>query len=335
MANQIAVAEVDVAPVAPVLRKFRAATGRKEMASPFNRIVTGDARKVLASLPEECVDLSFWSPPYYVGKSYEKHLSFADWQELIREVIHQHQRVLRQGGFLAVNIADILCFPDPAMPRFQANNVNGKKNGVTRGQILGMLERCPDASRHELAKMLGCSEQTIQRRLEHNNVRGGKQATPTKILLTGSMLTEWAERAGLYLYDQRIWHKDPCWANSRWHSNSYRAVDEFEHVYVFWKPGITEYERARLTDREWAEWGSRGVWQIASVRRNDRHEAEFPEQLVERMIRLFSPKSGTVIDPFVGAGTTTAVAKRLGRTWLGIEAQAEYARIARKRTHAE
>lgn len=306
---------------------------KRRIASPFNRIVTGDARKVLASLPQESVDLSFWSPPYYVGKLYETHLSFSDWQCLLREVIKEHGRVLCNGGFLSINIADILCFQDPDMPRFLANNVNGKKNGVTKEQILAVLDNRPDASRYDLAEILGCSEQTIQRRLENNNVRGGKYEPSTKVMLTGGMVQKWSEEAGLYLYDRRIWHKDPCWANSRWHSNSYRAVDEFEHVYVFWKPGITEYDRARLTDKEWAEWGSRGVWNIASVRRNTRHEAEFPEELASRVIRLFSPEKGVVIDPFVGTGTTTAVAKRLGRKWLGIDAVANFTRIARQRTN--
>ena len=217
---------------------------------------------------------------------------------------------------------------------FRPNNVNGKKTGVTKDQILEKLKEHPDASRYELAEILGCSEQTIQRRLENNNVRGGKQTASTKILLTGGMVAKWAEQVGLYLYDQRIWHKDPCWANSRWHSNSYRAIDEFEHIYIFWKPGITEFERDRLTVKEWADWGSRGVWKIASVRRNARHEAEFPEQLAERVIRLFSSKNGIVIDPFVGTGTTTVMAKRFGRKWLGIDRQAEYTRIAKQRTNA-
>lgn len=298
-----------------------------------NCIVTGDARDILPMLPPESVDLSFWSPPYYVGKSYEKHLSFPEWQLLISEVIQCHAGIIRPGGFLAINIADILCFPDPSMPRFQADNVRGKKSGVTREQIENALRTRPNANRHELASMLGCSEQTIQRRMEHNNVRGGKHGSSTKVLLTGGMVVEWAEKAGFYLHDQRIWHKDPCWANSRWHSTSYRAVDEFEHVYVFWKPGITTYDRARLTDKEWAEWGSRGVWNIRSVHRNHRHEAEFPEELAERVIRLFSPKGGVVVDPFVGAGTTTSVAKRLGRQWLGIDTVSDYTEMAERRTH--
>lgn len=299
----------------------------------FNRIVTGDAQEILPSLPRESVDLSFWSPPYYVGKSYEQHLSFQEWQDVIRAVVYAHAGVVRDGGFLAVNIGDILCFPDPSMPRFQAENVRGKKNGVTREQIVEAMQKQPQANRRELASMLGCSEQTVQRRMENNNVRGGKSTYSTRVLLTGSMVVKWAEEAGFYLYDQRIWHKDPCWANSRWHSLSYRAVDEFEHIYIFWKPGITRYDRGRLSDKEWAEWGSRGVWKIRSVRRNNRHESEFPEQLAERVIRLFSPEDGVVIDPFVGTGTTTAVAKRLGRQWLGIDTVSEYAQLAEWRTH--
>ena len=93
-------------------------------------------------------------------------------------------------------------------------------------------------------------------------------------------------------------HKDPCWASSRWHSTSYRVVDEFEHVYVFWKPGVVEFDKCRITPEEWAKWGSRGVWQIRSVRHKDRYEAEFPEELASRMIRLFSHMHGIVLDPF-------------------------------------
>jgi len=299
------------------------------MVAP-REIVTGDARTV----KPQSIDLSFWSPPYHVGKSYEQDNTFEDWQTLMREVIEAHSRVLKPGGFLAVNIGDILCFPDPAMPKFQADNIRGKVSQVTREDVLAMKAKHPDANRHQLAALLGCSEQTVQRRLEGNNVRGGKHECATKIVLTGCMVEQWAAEAGLYLYDRRIWHKDPCWANSRWHSTSYKAVDEFEHVYVFWQPGIVEYDRARLADSEWSEWGSRAVWKIRSVRRNDRHEAEFPEELARRVIRLYSPEGGTVLDCFVGSGTTTAVAKALGRQWIGIDASPCCVKNAKLRTDA-
>ncbi len=295
-------------------------------------IVHGDARLVLEDIPSQSIDLSFWSPPYYVGESYERHLTFGEWQSLLSGVIHAHSRIIKPGGFMAVNIADILCFPDESMPRFQADNIRGKNVSVTKADVLAAKSQNPGANRHQLALLLGCSEQTVQRRLEDNNVRGGKLSTPTKVRLTGCMVSDWAEAAGLYLYDQRIWHKDPCWANSQWHSNSYRAVDEFEHVYIFWQPGITEYDRNRLSNDEWAEWGSRGVWQIRSVRRNDRHEAEFPEELARRVIKLFSPSRGVILDPFVGTGTTTAVAASLGRQWIGVDVDETNIALARRRT---
>ncbi len=297
----------------------------------LDRIIHGDARQVLPTIPAGSVDLSFWSPPYYVGKSYEQHLSFEEWQDLIDDVLRCHTRIIRPGGFLVVNIGDILCFPDPSIPRFQASKRLAHRHPITKEQIETAMQAHPGATRDELAALFGCSEQTIQRRLENNNVRGGKHGVMTKVLLTGCMVVEWAEAAGFSLYDQRIWHKDPCWANSRWHSNSYRAVDEFEHLYVFWKPGITEIDRTRLDDAEWAAWGSRGVWHIGSVRSNGRHEAEFPEDLAERVIRLFSPPGGTVLDPFVGSGTTAAMAKKHGRRWLGVELMPDYTAIAEQR----
>jgi DNA modification methylase len=306
--------------------------GRVKAKAWANKIYAGDAREVMAQLPPSSIDLSFWSPPYFVGKKYESHLDFQDWQTLLREVIESHTRIMKDGAFMVININDILCFSDPDMPRFMADNITNKKVKITRTDILKVIKKHPHAGRHELAKIIGCSEQTIQRRLEHNNVRGGKQAVGTKVFTVGGQLQEWAEAAGLYLYDRRIWHKDPCWANSRWHSNSYRAVDEFEYLYIFWKPGIVEVNRNRLKKAEWAEWGSRGVWNIRSVQRNGRHECEFPEMLADRVIRLLSDKGGVVLDPFVGSGTTTAIAKKLKRKYIGIDRLDEYARLARLRT---
>ena len=299
---------------------------------PANSIKCVDAREGMADMPPCSVDMSFWSPPYFVGKDYESDWTFADWQSLIRGVLLKHPRVVKPGGFVIVNIADILCFADNGMPRFQADNVRGKRCRVTKNDVLAMKKARPEANRRELAAALGCSEQTVQRRMEGNNIRGGKQSPPTKVKLTGDIIVGLAEDAGMFLYDQRIWHKDPCWANSQWHSNSYRAVDEFERLLVFWVPGPTTYDRSRLTPNEWGEWGSRGVWNIPSVRRNGcRHECEFPELLAERVVRLYSSRGDTVLDPFVGSGTTAVVAKRLGRGWVGFDLDARFVKTARRR----
>ena len=309
--------------------------GREPSPTPheyyINKIIHGDSLSVLNRLPDHFVDLSFWSPPYFVGKNYESHLSFEEWQNLIKGVIAEHFRILKTGGFLVINIADILCYKDDSLPRYMANNLSHKKSAVTKEDILKAMDAYPEANRRKLAEILGCSEQTIQRRIQHNNVRGGKSSPSTRIYLVGGLLQDWALHNNLYLYDHRIWHKDPCWANSRWHSNSYRAVDEFEHLYVFSKPGIVEIDRSRLSKAEWAEWESRGVWEIKSVRRNERHEAEFPELLAERTIRLLSDPGDIVLDPFVGSGTTAVVAKRLKRNYIGIDRVEQFVELARQR----
>ncbi len=62
-------------------------------------------------------------------------------------------------------------------------------------------------------------------------------------------------RRGVFTYDRRVWVKDAAWENSRWASLSYRAVDEFEYIYIFWKPGITRFDRERLTPEGMAQLG--------------------------------------------------------------------------------
>ena len=293
-----------------------------------NRIYCGDARELLVQIKPESVALSFWSPPYFVGKSYEKGMTFQDWHNLLEQVISLHYKIIIPGGFLVVNIADILCFPDPKMPRIQANNTSHRRCNVTTEDVLEAKRRYPTFNRYQLAEILGCSEQTIDRRLKNNNIRGGKYNAQTKVKLVGGLIEEWASSSGFYLYDRRIWVKDPAWENSRWHSLSYRSVDESEYIYVFWKPGITTVERDRLSRKEWKEWGSRGVWHIASVRVNDDHEAKFPKELARRVIRLFTKKSDIVLDPFIGSGTTAVAAIEEGRQYIGIDKVEKHVELA-------
>lgn len=300
-----------------------------------DQIHCGDAPTLIGRIAPESVALSIWSPPYHVGKKYEAHATFGDWQRLLRETVQAHRRVLVKGGFLVVNIADIQCFRDESIPRIQAPNVSKLKSKVTRADVLEAKRKHPDFNRYQLAEFLGCSEQTIDRRLNGNNIRGGKYATQTRVQLVGHLIDQFARDAGLYLYDRRVWVKDPTWANSQWHSNSYRSVGEFEDLYVFWKPGETPIDRNRLEPHEWAEWGSRQVWQFPSVRTNDDHEAKFPLELPRRFIRLLTAPGDTVLDCFMGSGTTAVAAVREGRHFIGIDITPEYVELARENVTRE
>ena len=295
---------------------------------PVDSIVLGDAREEMRRIRPDSIACSIWSPPYHVGKQYEDGMSLEDWKALLREVIGLHALVLRPGGFMVINIADKLCFPDPSMPRIMAENVSRKRSDITREMVLEAWAKHPDYNRYQIARLLGCSEQTVQRRLEGNNVRGGKYSTQTRVFLVGGLLEEMGLANSLYLYDRRIWVKDAAWENSRWHSLSYRSVDEFEYIYFFWKPGPVTYDRSKLSREEWVQWGSRAVWYIPSVRANDRHEAMFPLELPTRVIRLLTQPGDTVLDPFVGSGTTAVAAIRVGRHYIGIDKEARYVEMA-------
>jgi len=293
-------------------------------------IVHGDCRKLIPRIRPDSLGLSFWSPPYHVGKEYEKDQSYDDWRDMLREVIAAHFQCIKPGGFLVINIADILCFPDASMPRIQFANISQHRSPVTRDQVLEAKRRFPHYNRDQLAEHLGCSEQTIDRRLNGNNIRGGKYNTQTKVRLVGGFIQDYGEEAGFYLYDRRIWVKDPTWANSQWHSSSFRSVSEYEDLYVFWKPGETLVDRQKLRDSEWSEWGSRQVWYIRSVRKNDDHPAKYPLELAARVVRLFSNPGEVVLDPFLGSGTTAVAAIRHGRHYIGFEKEASYLSMARE-----
>ena len=293
-------------------------------------IYCGNAMSLLPAVAPNSVALSVWSPPYFVGKEYEADLTFEDWQTLLKTVIALHYPIIAPGGFLVINIADILVFRDPAMPRVQADVVSRKRSPVTRADVLAAMAEHPDFSRYQLAQLLGCSEQTIDRRLHGNNIRGGKYEAQTRVKIVGGLIEEWALQAGFYPYDRRIWVKDAAWENSRWASLSYRSVDEFEYLYFFWKPGITKYDRSRLAADEWRNWGSRGVWTFPSVRANDDHEAKFPLELPLRVIRLLTEPGDTVLDCFMGSGTTALAALQTNRQFIGIELHEKYVELARR-----
>jgi adenine-specific DNA-methyltransferase len=78
------------------------------------------------------------------------------------------------------------------------------------------------------------------------------------------------------------------------------------------------------------------VWQIAKVtsgtdrasKERTPHPAQFPTVLVQRVIQACSPKGGLVLDPFIGSGTTAAVAREHGRLCVGFDLRADYLDIA-------
>ncbi len=293
-----------------------------------NNIYLGDSRDLIKKIEPNSISLSFWSPPYFLGKDYEKNETYESWQSMLKDVIELHYPALKPGGFLVINITDIISFKDKNMPKIMGLNPSNRKCNVTKEMILEQKALHPNYNRYQLAELLGCSEQTIDRRLNGNNIRGGKYESGTHIKLVGENLEKYAYDSGLYLYDKRIWHKDPAWANCKWTTNTLKAVSETEDLYIFWKPGEYVVNRDRLSPTEWKEWGYRQIWEIPSVRANDKHEAMFPVELARRVIKLYSDENDIVLDPFLGSGTTAIAAINTRRRYIGIEKEKKYIELS-------
>ncbi|MGD0724979.1 MAG: site-specific DNA-methyltransferase [Spirochaetia bacterium] len=110
---------------------------------------------------------------------------------------------------------------------------------------------------------------------------------------------------------------------------------DFEYILLFKKPGTLKKKEAELKKSaamsrdEWKSWFS-GHWEVGGARKKG-HEAPFPEEIPRRLIRMFSFPGDTVLDPFLGTGTTAAVAKELGRNAIGYEIKEEFVRLAMER----
>lgn len=75
----------------------------------------------------------------------------------------------------------------------------------------------------------------------------------------------------------------------------------------------------------------RNLWEINAQRHLTKHPTEKPENLLERIILLGSKKGQTILDPFMGSGTTGVIAKKLSRNFVGIELDHEYFEISKDR----
>lgn len=144
-----------------------------------------------------------------------------------------------------------------------------------------------------------------------------------------------AELSDWRLAATRIWHKGPVWGNNAYWLASYKPVPEYEFVGLFLKPGAFPFKPVSERVPQEEDWRFRSVWEFPSVQSQqaDRghHPAAFPLELPRRCILLLTDQGGTVVDPFLGSGTTMVAAEALGRLCVGVEQSPLYAAMALER----
>lgn len=110
---------------------------------------------------------------------------------------------------------------------------------------------------------------------------------------------------------------------------------DYEFILIFKKQGEAprptreQKEHSAMTKEEWNTYFS-GHWNFGGAKQ-DGHIAMFPEELPRRLIKMFAFQGDTVLDPFMGSGTTNLAARNLGRHSVGYEINPEFIEIAEQK----
>ena len=110
---------------------------------------------------------------------------------------------------------------------------------------------------------------------------------------------------------------------------------DFEYILLFKKqgnapkPSREQKENSIMTNEEWNTYFN-GHWYFPGAKQ-DKHLAMFPEELPHRLIKMFSFPGETVLDPFMGSGTTALAARNLNRNSVGYEINQDFIPIIRER----
>ncbi len=154
------------------------------------------------------------------------------------------------------------------------------------------------------------------------------------------IISQQLRELGLIFKSEIIWEKHnwnckyTAWGSWKSPSMPYLKYT-WEFIEVFCKESQKkngEGQKTDITDAEFKKWVY-AKWEIAPETKMKEfgHPSMFPEEIPYRLIRLFSYVGDVVLDPFNGVGTTTLVAKKLGRNYIGIDISNDYCQKAEER----
>jgi modification methylase len=260
-------------------------------ADIVDRLFTGHAAKVMREFPDGCVDLIVTSPPYWTAVEYDRGEN--PWSSYAAYLADMQTVWTECARVLRPN--GKLCINAPLMPIPKA---------VIEQHTRHLKNLAFDMEHGILAKT----------DLERYSLFVWQKQT-SKMMF------------GSYPYPGNIIENNTI---------------EFIAVYV--KPGkppkfdADVKEANALTRTEWLDL-TQQVWFMypEDVKREGDHPAPFPEKLPARLMRLYTCAAVAefpgeiVLDPFVGTGTTCAVAKSMGRRYVGIDISPAYVKIAEER----
>lgn len=280
----------------------------------FDRLVNSKWEEGMPTVPSNSVDLIVTSPPYNVSlgignkhkkdayESYDDNMPYDEYLRWIGTLFYACNRVLKTGGRLCVNIGD------------GAN---------------GSIPTHVDFT-HMLVNEIGQSKDMDGRLVYYSDLE--RQWLTTEVNPDGiepfKMMTT------------IVWNKNQIGASTAWGSfqspSQPSFPTQFEFVIVVAK-GKTKHEgdksKISISKDDFIK-NSRALWTFppeTQMMKLYNHPAMFPEELPRRLIDHLTYEDDVVLDPFSGAGTTCAVAKKMNRRYIGFEMSKFYHEEATQR----
>ena len=255
----------------------------------------GDSQKILKELPDNSIDLIFTSPPYAdQRKSTYGGVHHSEYAEWILPITKELLRVLKPDGTFVLNIKEKV--------------VNGERSTYVMELILEMRKQ----------GWLWTEEFIWHKK----NCYPGKW--PNRFRDAWERLLQFNKNKKFNMYQEEVMVPMGEWAKSRLKnlSDTDKKRDESKVGSGFGK-NISNW-----TTRKKAY--PSNVLHLSTECNNKKHSAAFPEALPEWFIKLFTKRGDTVLDPFMGSGTTNFVAQRMFRNSIGIELYKEYYDLVKK-----
>jgi len=270
--------------------------GEHSQKTPGLRVFFGDLRKMTSGeIADGEVSLIVTSPPYFNAPFDYPDLfpNYEDYLGLIRHFASQSRRVLGRGRICAVVTDDMLV----------------KEGNGGRGRKYPLVA---DTTRIFLEEGL----------LYRDKITWVKPAGYTRISRRSGVVLQ--HPYPMYFYPDNIQESILLFQNG-----------EFDYGHLKDAPKdvleSSKIDTVRLNDEGW----NLTVWNITNVLpmpgRIEEGIAAFPEEIPRRLIKLFTMVGETVLDPFLGSGTTLKVARELGRKGIGYEVDLELKDVIKKK----
>ena len=263
------------------------------MMETRSELILGDCRLELLAIPDDSVDLVFTSPPYAdQRKNSYGGIAPDDYVEWFLPVSEQLLRVLKPTGSFVLNIKERV--------------VSGERSTYVMELIMAMRDQ----------SWLWTEEYIWHKK----NCYPGKW--PNRFRDAWERLLHFTKSKQFCMYQEEVMVPMGDWKNTR-----LRNLSEVDKI-------RDESKAGSGFGKNISNWVGRdmayptNVLHLATECNNKNHSAAFPEALPEWFIKLFTKEGDTVLDPFMGSGTTSIVAKRMGRHSIGIEIVPEYHQLA-------